>query len=732
MSNRIDPDVLRIAAALQNIADERADIEEALDFCPCPPPPDPFKVNDPYHLFQRPDKGQAKSEDDLYVADVAGGMAESGQTGGQKYKLRRVRDIMPIREWLDSDYYLGAASESLYPYWKEHLIDIFENPFKYDEIVLTGSIGTGKTFSSMVMFVRKLYELSCFENIPLMFNMNPTSPIGFIYFSVTKAQARMTGFDELMGMLDSIPYFREKFMRDTNYSTILKYPQNLFIISASEQGHALGVNLIGSVLDEANFIRESLSSRKAGAFNIRSKVKNMYSSILNRTRSRFIVNGMNHSLSLLVSSSSHTSSFVEKKIEMSMDDTRTKIIETRLWEVKPRSNFSSEVFWVFKGAEFLDPQIVDNADAVLHLSDALGLDSEFLPHHQTVGDQIKSLPQGVKNFFIDIPMDFKKSFEIDIISSLKDIAGVAVAPLGKLLYSKKIYRDCLNDTIRHPFISESVTLSTGDSHDLKSFLMPRFDFIDKDKERFIHIDQSTKNDFTGIAMAYVSSYRKEGEKGEIRSPIVTVDMMLCITPPKAPDQISIKKIRDFVLWLRDENGMNIKGVTYDWFASAESIQAFTERGMNSDVQSLDKSDTQYVSLINLMAEGRLVLYDYRVFREELYELEHDRQRRKVDHPSTSSKDVADAVAGAVYLAISKTTGGGVDEDLRTLDQIFKINDTRSDRDIMSAALLGTEAKLYSSVKEAIDDHRGEIFDETLWDEFDGLTGGEEVEDEFFV
>ena len=52
-------------------------------------------------------------------------------------KAQLVRPIIPIREWLSNEYYCGAEVFNLYPFWKEHLIRIYESPVLINEIILT-------------------------------------------------------------------------------------------------------------------------------------------------------------------------------------------------------------------------------------------------------------------------------------------------------------------------------------------------------------------------------------------------------------------------------------------------------------------------------------------------------------------------------------------------------------------------------------------------------------------
>lgn len=63
-------------------------------------------------------------------------------------KAARIREIVPIEDWLNSEYYCGQDALSIYPYWKQHIINIFNSPVRINEVILAGSLGTRKNNNS--------------------------------------------------------------------------------------------------------------------------------------------------------------------------------------------------------------------------------------------------------------------------------------------------------------------------------------------------------------------------------------------------------------------------------------------------------------------------------------------------------------------------------------------------------------------------------------------------------
>ena len=86
-------------------------------------------------------------------------------------EFEQVRPIVPIEEWINDDYYVGRDARKLYPFWKDLICEIFrDGKQNYNQVVLTGGIGTGKSTCGLYIVLRKLYELSCYENVAGLFD----------------------------------------------------------------------------------------------------------------------------------------------------------------------------------------------------------------------------------------------------------------------------------------------------------------------------------------------------------------------------------------------------------------------------------------------------------------------------------------------------------------------------------------------------------------------------------
>ena len=239
-------------------------------------------------------------------------------------------------------------------------VDDFHNFALSSGVFVHNSIGTGKSTVAEIMLLRKLYELSCFKNINSMFGLMSTARILFLYFSINKDTAEATGFGSIRAWIDASPYFNKNFPRSKRINSLLVFPEGITIAYGSRSSDAIGRNLICSIMDEANFINSNGDNRSG---NI-ERAMEMYAGIVNRSNSRFIIEGgKNYSLNILVSSSTHESSATERQIAMSKDDPHALIASPSQWEVKP-DKFSKEYFYVLKGTNYLEPQIIESTDDI--------------------------------------------------------------------------------------------------------------------------------------------------------------------------------------------------------------------------------------------------------------------------------------------------------------------------------------------------------------------------------
>lgn len=614
-----------------------------------------------------------------------------------KVEAKLIRPIVPIREWVNSPYYVGGSVNTLYDYWKSALIEVFESKVRINQVILTGAQGVGKTTFALLLILRKLYELSCYENVARLFNLDAISRIAFAYLSVTKDQAMNSGFAKLTEWLDDIPYFRENFKRKQGLDSALIWPEErLFVTVGSTHNHFIGLDMIGAILDEANF--REMSASRDNDYNVNKKVLQLYSQVITRSQTRFIVNGENHSLTILVSSTTHEGSFTEEVIQSSRGYENTKVFSPALWDVKPEA-YKGERFPVFAGGNSLEPFIIksiDDINIVLATFAKPTLTYETIDRYDNLLELCETLPNDIKQYIIYVPVEHESVFSLNITEGLQSLAGYSVASMSKFFRSYSAYNAACKHNMTHPFIKDEIVLSnTVNSFEdgyqpIKFYLKPDITFPNPSAKHYLHLDLALSGDAAGISMAHISGWKplytkkltddqeRFGDEIEYDSslPIVTVDFMLRIVPPKKPNKISIPKIRDFIIYLKQALNVNIELVTADQFQSAQLLQELSEFGLKTANLSVDRTAEPYFTLADLIDEGRVQTYKYQIFEDELFGLVYFTGSKKIDHPKDGSKDVSDSVAGSVYNAIKSSDKSNMTNQV-LLDAFIKANNGSS-------------------------------------------------------
>ena len=93
-------------------------------------------------------------------------------------------------------------------------------------------------------------------------------------------------------------------------------------------------------------------------------------------------------------------------------------------------------------------------------------------------------------------------------------------------------------------------------------------------------------------------------------------------------------------------------VSFDRWQSFDIQQELKAVGMRTDTVSVAKK--HYEDLAMLVYEERVAMPHIPLLLEEMSELRITDNGKRVDHPRKKSKDLADAVCGAVFNAISHT------------------------------------------------------------------------------
>lgn len=534
---------------------------------------------------------------------------------------------------------------------------------------------TGKSTCGLYILLRKLYELSCYKNVAGLFGMMSNSFTAFLYFSLTKFQAERTGYAQFRSIIDGIPYFNELFCRNKYRNSTLDFPENVRIFYGSSAGDMIGMNVIASILDEANFFGDS-----SGSDVDYGSVVKLHDSIMSRQSSRYTKNGVNHSLSIVISSSTFQSSYTQQLSVKSLTDGSIKYARARLWDVKPKGTYSEDTFYVFAGNDKIDPFIIPDT-STLGVKLNISLDPAL-----SIKEAVSKLSHEFRILIDEVPIDFYPNYKDNVIQGLQDFSGMSVSSTGKLFSSHTVFEACIDES-KPLFSKNEFTIETmnDDPSNCIQYYLANNEFPHKECSRYIHIDIGVSNDAYGIACCY--KYGSSIVDG-VETPIFHYDFALRIAPPPPPKRVSISRCHEFIKYMRDNLGLKIGLVTFDQFQSMASRQYLEENGFNVAYQSVDKTDEQYLFFVDCLYKN--CVHFNRDFADsihkELFELIWYRSKRKVDHPSGGTaaghtKDIMDAVVGSLYNAKMTKEAFYNPEDLLCLSKYNLSSNNYSEQDI---------------------------------------------------
>lgn len=559
------------------------------------------------------------------------------------------RPPVGIEEFLDSKEFLGSSDLVVWPEVRKAIVDININWWRgpaeaYNEAILAGATGTGKSTIMIVTTLYHVYLLSCISKPQQIYGLPSATPIVFPIMGAKPQVVSKVVYMPMRKLLEGMPYFQKHMMPDKNIDSEMFFKEkNIRVVKANgDEDSILGEATIGGDIDEINFMQVVQKSKKAEAGTGRSglydQAQTIHQRLVTRKKGRFTYKGPMIGIVFASSSTRYKGDFTDRRMKFIRDNniTTTYIYNKKQYDVAPASRYSGEKFRLLIGNEVTpDTRVLEPGEQV------------------TPGAWVE-----------EVPIEYIEDFRSDPYTSLRDILGISNNSLSP--FFKMRYR-----------ILEAVEL--GNAVALTSMLekdhvilglegMPRVLHghycFSPGKSRYVHIDLSETGDRCGIAMVrfdgLVRVTRSGGQSEWL--PTATVELA-CTIQPDVNNEIDIAEVRSFVRSLKTAHGYPIKGVTYDGFDSRESIQQWRKDGMPSKKISVDRTSVPYKQLRDAIYDGRLTLPDNDLMVQEFMELEHDTDKDKVDHPITGSKDLADAICGAFSNMLDRRStweGMGVD------------------------------------------------------------------------
>lgn len=582
----------------------------------------------------------------LMYAEAVRRKVEEGDEALFKFMEALERPPVSIEEFLDSTEFLGATDLTLWPEVRKTIIEINCNWWRgaekgaYSEAVLKGATSTGKSSIAMVTTMYHVYLLSCINVPQSVYGLPKATSIVFAFMAAKPHVTKKVVYMPMRKMIDEMPYFQKHMRFDKLIESEMYFVEkNIRIVpGGSDADSILGEAVIGGIIDEINFMHMILKSKKAevstGRAGLYDQATTIHEAMTRRKKGRFITKGPCIGLVIPSSSTRYKGDFTDKREEQAtrLDEKDVYIFNKKQYEVWPQDRYCGETFRLLVGNDILT-------------------DTRVLGEGENV-------PEG--SLILDVPVEYKVDFQRNPHDALRDVVGMSTNSISPFLRRRfKVY-DCV---------------TAGAEEGLVSFLMKDNVILGVDgmpqvirhhycknpsRPRYVHIDLSITGDRCAIAMVRFDGLQEieRSAGGSEMLPVCSVELA-CSIEPDGNNEIDLAEVRMWVKQLRDVFGYPIKAVTYDGFQSVESRQQWKKQGMKTGHVSVDKSSTPYKQLRDAISDTRIKFYDQPILVNELFELEYDAVKDKVDHPPRGGKDVADAVCGA-YTTLLERRASWVD------------------------------------------------------------------------
>lgn len=490
-----------------------------------------------------------------------------------------------------------------------------------------GVVNHNSSYANMLICYY-LYRVFSHGDLYSYYGIMRGTPIYILYFSVNLKTAERSGFKQLRVMLDNAPWFLKNMPRDKSVDSSIRFGNGLNIEFASGESHAIGLSVVGTILDEANF-RKGVGSGLMSEF---SEVQQLAQQLEDRLKSRFSRDGGTRMLSLMVyiSSASYASSFIEEKMLELATVSYGRVVRAVQYKICPQ-NYSPEFFEVFCGYNQVLPCIVKDA-----------------AHKATLVKSIGRSALECESYFERVPVDFLSQFKKNIYLAIQNHCGRSTVAQGAFITNYEVVLEAYDAEVlaERPVSQDSIVVSNQDDIAISSI----FDFdsyVYADRPHSLTLDLSLTGDHGSLCCV-----RCDGQDANGRG-IHTEVFNLDIVPPQFPGMLHISKVEDFLLWLAEH--IHVVAFSTDAFQSEQLRQnVCAQLGITNIRLSLDSSDIPALLWLGLLVDGRAKMQYLERQDREIREAVHEVSKHRVVKRSGSTDDQFQAMCGAFFL--SETVG----------------------------------------------------------------------------
>jgi hypothetical protein len=469
-----------------------------------------------------------------------------------------------------------------------------------NEVILQLGKGSGKDFTSTVACAYIVYKLLCLKDPARYFGKPSGDAIDIINVAINAQQAKNVFFKGFKSKIERSPWFAGKF---NPKAESIEFDNSITVYSGhSERESHEGLNLILAVLDEISGFATEI-----GTGNDQGKTAdNIYKAFRASVDSRFPDLGK----VALLSFPRFPGDFISQRYDAVVAE---KEVVTKTHKF------------------ILNPDLPDDAEGN---SLTIEWDEDTVISYKYPGMFALKRPTWVVNPTRKID-DFKLAFFTDMGDAMQRFACVPTFASDAFFKQRDKVQNSM--TIRNPL-----------DH------YRRFDETfkpDPDKIYYVHADLAQKHDKCAVAIAHVDKWVNIQVIKDYQqvAPVVVVDAVAW-WEPKVEGPVDLSEVKQWIQNLR-RLGFNLGMVSFDRWQSFDIQNELKSIGIRTETVSVAKK--HYEDMAMLVYEERLAMPMIDLLFEELTELKI-MKGTKVDHPRKKSKDLADAVCGAIFGAISHT------------------------------------------------------------------------------
>ncbi len=474
------------------------------------------------------------------------------------------------------------------------------------EVIFMLGKGSGKDFCSTIACAYMVYLLLCLKDPQAYYGKPTGDSIDIVNVAINADQASRVFFRGFVERIKRSPWFKGKYDAKAGgepaQQNEVHFKKSINVYSGHSQRESFeGYNVIFVVLDEiAGFAMENASGNKLAA-----TADEVYKTWSNSVLSRF----PEHGKIVLLSFPRYKGDFITKRYEDVIGEKETIIRSQEL---------------------VINPDLPDTPQNRMTIE----WEEDHIMSYASPGVFALRRPSWEVNPTKKI-QHYLPSFIDNIIDALSRFACMPPEAVDAFFKDRA--------KIEHAFSSRNGVDKDGRFDDnFKPIPGVRY---------FVHVDLARLHDNCAVALAHVDRWQQRVIGGNTLEPVpfVIVDAVRWWTPTKEKS-VDFTDVREYIVSLK-QKGFDIQLTTFDRWESADMMKYLYSVGM--DTERLSVAKKHYEDFAMVVGEERVSGPKIDLLTDELLSLQITRND-KVDHPRKKSKDLSDAVCGAIYNAVAHT------------------------------------------------------------------------------